>query len=117
MRLIIAGGRDFNDYILAYRTLDNLLSNTPCENIVILCGKARGGDTVGEQYALDHGIKIEYYIPDWDGIGKKAGIIRNMEMGDSATHLVAFWDGKSKGTKHMIDYATKKGLQVRVIKY
>ena len=60
---------------------------------------------------------IKYFIPDWEGQGKAAGHIRNRAMGDYATHLVAYFDGKSRGTKGMIEYANKIGLKVRVINY
>lgn len=114
-RVIVAGGRDFDNYDLLERKMDHLLSRI-LSPIVIVCGKARGADTLGEQYAKSRGYQIAYYPADWS-IGKSAGYIRNLEMANNADALVAFWDGKSRGTKHMIDIAHKKNLKVRVIYY
>lgn len=121
MKLIIAGGRDFNDYTLLRSKLDHLLQNIPTDNIEIVSGGARGADSLGEQYANGRGIKVKQFTPEWknpDGtVNRAAGHIRNRKMGDYADTLVAFWDGQSKGTKGMIDYAIKKGLSVRVVRY
>ena len=116
MNLIVAGGRDFKDYALLKSKLDFLLSNTDKEEVVILCGLAKGSDLLGKQYADENNMDVWEYPADWTK-GKQAGYLRNSQMADDATHLVAFWDGVSKGTKHMIDLATKKGLVVRVYRY
>ena len=116
MNLIVAGGRDFKDYTLLKSKLDFLLSNTDKDEVVILCGMARGADLLGKQYADENNMDVWEYPADW-AKGKQAGYLRNSQMADDATHLVAFWDGVSKGTKHMIDLATKKGLVVRVYRY
>ena len=52
-------------------------------------------------------IKIKYFPADWNTYGKSAGFVRNIEMAENATALIAFWDGKSSGTKHMIETAKK----------
>ena len=116
-RIIIAGGRDFEDYPLLKKTMDHLTKNLPIDSIEVVCGGAKGADSEGDYWATSMFIPVTYFIPDWEGQGKAAGHIRNRAMGDYATHLVAFWDGKSKGTKVMIDYANKLGLKVRVIRY
>ena len=117
MRLIIAGGRDFNDYGLLKEKLDNLLRNKKDEPIEIVSGKARGVDTLGERYAKEMGYSIKEFPADWETHGKSAGPIRNKEMGEYATHCVCFWDGKSKGTKNMIEISKKLGLELRIINY
>lgn len=113
MKTIIAGGRDFNDY----NRLKTIMNSCPHEITEIVCGKARGADTLGERWGIENNIPIKYFIPDWDGLGKRAGFVRNSEMGDYADMLVAFWDGKSKGTEQMISYARKKGIIVQVFNY
>ena len=113
MKTIIAGGRDFNDY----NYLEDVMNTCPFEITEIVCGKARGADTLGEKWGKSKGIPVKYFMPDWNGLGKKAGHVRNREMGDYADALVAFWDKKSKGTKGMIDYATKIGLKSVVVYY
>lgn len=115
-RVIIAGGRDFNDYALLKNTMDKLLSNIK-DDIIVVCGKARGADTLGERYAKEKGYEINYYPANWDLYCKRAGYIRNEQMAQNADALVAFWDGESKGTKHMIDLARKYNLKIRVKRY
>ncbi len=111
--VIIAGSRDFNDYDLLCAKCDHLFQNK--KPTAILCGKARGADTLGERYAKEHGIPVEYYPAEWDHFGKSAGYIRNEQMAMNADALIAFWDGKSRGTKHMIDLADQYRLLKRVI--
>lgn len=115
-RVIIAGGRDFNNYYGLSQAMDRLLANVSDE-IIIMCGKARGADTLGEQYAKERGYKVRYFPADWDTYGKQAGFIRNEEMAKNADALVAFWDGKSRGTKSMIDLGYQYKLKVRVKRY
>ena len=114
--VIIAGGRDFSDYNLLAKTMDHLLSNIK-DDITVICGKARGADTLGEKYAKERGFPVQYFPADWQRYGKSAGYRRNTEMAENADALVAFWDGKSRGTKHMIETAKAHGLKVRVKRY
>lgn len=115
-RVIIAGGRNFNDYDLLIKTMDHLLSNIK-DDITVVCGKARGADTLGERYAKERGFLVQYFPADWERYGKAAGYLRNTEMAKNADALVAFWDGKSLGTRHMIEIAKANGLKVRVKHY
>ena len=120
MKVIVAGGRDFKDYKLLKETLDNFQQE--CGIITeIIGGGARGSDKLGEQYANENSIHIKRFVPDWKGLGKKAGFVRNRQMGDYAKEhngmLVAFWDKQSKGTKGMIEYANKIGLKCVVVYY
>jgi len=116
MNLRVAGGRDFNNYKLLREKLDFLLSNTDTEEVTILCGMAKGADLLGKRYADENNIDVWEYPADWSK-GKQAGYLRNSQMVDEGTHLVAFWSGVSRGTKHTIDLATKKELVVRIIRY
>ena len=116
-RVIIAGSRDFSDYDFLSCVMDRLLSNYSQEDIQIVCGMAKGADTCGERYAKEQGYKIRDVQADWDRYGTDAGPIRNEEMARNADALVAFWDGKSPGTKSMIQLAQKYNLQIRIKKY
>ena len=120
MKLIVAGGRNFNDYEKLKSTLDNMVFNFG-EVTEIVSGNAKGADKLGERYAKENNIPIKRFIPDWEGLGKKAGFVRNRQMGDYAKEhkgmLVAFWDGESKGTKGMIDYAKQIQLNNLVVMY
>ena len=113
MKLIIAGSRDFNDYSLLEKELNPL--NVFIDEIV--SGNARGADTLGERYSLEYNIPLKIFKADWNNLGKRAGIVRNHQMGEYADLLLAFWDGKSKGTKDMIDYMKKLNKKSKVILY
>lgn len=78
---------------------------------------AQGADRLGERYGKERGYSIRYFPADWDGKGRSAGFIRNEEMAKNADALVAFWDGQSRGTKHMIETAKKHKLDIRVKHY
>ena len=115
-RVIVAGSRTFDDYGRLEHTLDHLLSRTT-DSVEIVCGTARGADTLGERYGLSRGMAVRYFPADWDKYGRAAGYRRNEQMAQYADALVAFWDGQSRGTKHMIDLAQKYNLKCRVIRF
>jgi hypothetical protein len=115
MKIIIAGSRNFNDYNLLKTSCDNLL--TQFTNIEIVSGTARGADKLGERYAREKGYSIKEFPANWDKFGKRAGYLRNDEMAQYSDMLIAFWDGTSKGTKHMIDLANKRGIKVEIVNY
>lgn len=110
MKTIIAGSRYFTDVKLVYRAV----ADSDFHITEVVSGCASGIDYLGEQYAIAMGVPIKKFPADWDTYGKSAGYIRNIAMGEYADALVAVWDGKSKGTKHMIDIATKLGLKIYV---
>lgn len=114
-KVIIAGTRDFNDYDMLKEKCERILSNKT--DIEVISGTARGADQLGERYASENNYPIHRYPADWDKHGRMAGYIRNEEMAKNADALIAFWDGSSKGTRHMINIATGYGLQVRVVPF
>lgn len=93
------------------------------DKIRIVSGTARGADKLGEQYAQIAHYDVSRFPAAWDLYGKSAGYKRNAEMAKFASEdgnigvLIAFWDGKSRGTKHMIDLAKRYGLDVHVVNY
>lgn len=116
-KVIVAGSRGFNDYKLLERKLSHYLSRFKSHEIEIVSGGARGADLLGERFAKEKGCCIKRFIPDWDKWGKSAGYRRNAEMAKYADACVVFWDGVSKGTKHMIDLAEKEGIPLKIVKY
>lgn len=114
MKIIIAGSRDFNDYETLKKVCDFMLSRQ--DEIEIVSGGARGADKLGESYAKEKGYPIKQFPADWSK-GKGAGYIRNEDMARYGDALIAFWDGESKGTEHMINLAKKHGLKVKVHKF
>jgi hypothetical protein len=117
-KVIIAGSRGFSNYKLLREQCNKYLreKRRTC-NIIIVSGHARGADTLGEKYAQDEGFDLEIYPAQWKKLGKQAGYRRNEQMAEVADALIAFWDGESKGTKHMIDIMNAKSLQVKVVEY
>ncbi len=111
MKLIVAGSRTIQDREIIFKFLDSLKSNIT----EIVSGLAKGPDLIGKEWAEENNIPVKEFPADWCGLGKKAGPIRNCQMGDYADGLVAFWDGKSNGTKHMIEYAKKKKIPIKII--
>ena len=114
-KVIIAGGRDFADYQKLYKTANKILQNK--KNIEIVSGGAKGADALGEKYAKEMSFELKIFPADWNKHGKGAGFIRNKQMADYADALIAYWNGESKGTKHMIETAKKQKLNIRIIKY
>ena len=100
MKLIIAGGRDFNDKMLAWKEFNGFSAEIAIEQSIlnpiteVVSGGAKGADKVGEFIAGFYNIPVKKFIPDWDGLGRRAGFVRNAEMGDYADALLAFWDKK-----------------------
>lgn len=110
MKTIIAGSRNITDF-------DEVMQaalDAPWVVTEVVSGGARGVDCLGEQFGDGIKVPVTIFPAEWDKHGKSAGYKRNVQMADYADALVAIWDGKSKGTKHMIDIATKKGLSVYV---
>ncbi len=114
--LIVAGGRNFIDCDKAYMSIHNLVTKID-EEVAIVSGGARGADSMGETYAHVYDLPLIRYLAKWDEHGKAAGPIRNSEMAEVGTDLLAFWDGESRGTKDMITKAQNKGLNVTTVYY
>ena len=110
MRVIVAGSRTITDCNWIYEELDKYKNHMS----VILSGHANGVDKIGEKYAKDNGIKLEVYPADWKRYGRSAGYIRNAEIVQKADGLIAFWDGESKGTEHVIKEALGNDIFVIV---
>ncbi len=112
IKVIIAGGRNFDDFNRLCQICDEFLKDQI--NIEIVSGAYKGADLLGERYASERNYPIKQFPADWRRYGKSAGLKRNTEMASYADALIAFWDGESKGTKHMIELATQAGLKVKV---
>lgn len=115
-KVIIAGTRNFDDYQLLKRYADKILANVS-KPIEIVSGRCRGADLLGEHYASEKRFLLTFFEAKWSEYGRRAGPMRNAQMASYADALIALWDGKSKGTKNMIDEALKAGISIRVINY
>ena len=117
-KVIIAGSRGFSNYkLLKEKCNEYLREKRKDYNIIIISGGARGADTLGEKYSKDEGFSLEVFPANWNKFGKSAGFRRNEQMAEVADALIAFWDGKSHGTKHMIEIMENKKLLVKVVNY
>ena len=82
---------------------------------VIVSGGARGADTLAATEALQRGLAVIEFLPDYARFGRGAPLIRNRQIVAACDRLVAFWDGKSRGTAYTIREARKNGKQVQII--
>ena len=111
MKLIIAGSRTFTDYQFLYQTL------APERHRIaqVLTGGAKGTDQLGYRWAWKHVIKHQLFRADWERFGKSAGVRRNHQMAQAGDLLLAFLDGRSAGTRHLIGCMQQLGKPVVVI--
>lgn len=117
-RVIIAGSRNFSDYrLLKDKCLKILSKKIMTDNVVVISGGARGTDVLGERFAKELGLQLLVFPADWVKYGKSAGYKRNLIMSENADALIAFWNGESLGTQHMIDIMIKSNKPYRVIQF
>lgn len=108
----VVGGRDFQDYALLKKTLDGIVNIDK-----IVSGGAKGADSLARRYAEENDIIMIEFLPDWDKYGKAAGPIRNKEIIERSNYVVAFWNGKSRGTYSSIRLATKHQRKLMIVTY
>ena len=113
--IAIIGSRSFNDYDRVKNVLDIVISKLQDKDIIIVSGGAKGADTLGEKYADENGYVKIIIKPNWTKYGKIAGMLRNTEIIEKADLVVAFWDGKSPGTKDSINKAKKLNKKLIVV--
>lgn len=116
---LVAGSRTITDYNYIKEILDYFLQNK--SEITIVSGGARGVDSLAERYAKERNYGLKIFPANWDKYGKQAGYIRNDEMHKyisqfSDRGIVAFWDGKSKGTAHNFGLATKYDTPIKIVR-
>lgn len=110
MRVIIAGSRSITNIEHVVRAVHKSGFNIT----EVVEGGARGVDTLAFDYAHANNIPVKVFPANWNKYGRSAGMMRNAEMADYAEALIAIWDGKSRGTRHMIDVADKRQMPRRV---
>lgn len=109
MKLIIAGSRTINE--INGDWIDTFIPHID----EVVCGMAKGVDLCGKYYADLREIPVKEFPADWEKYKKGAGFIRNEQMANYADELLAFWDGKSKGTQHMIHCMMERDKPFQVI--
>jgi hypothetical protein len=124
MRVIIAGSRTITEI----ETVAAAVAASGFEITAGVSGGARGVDLLGAQWALENGVPVKTFSAEWRDItapgavikvtkqgrryNARAGFDRNQKMADYAEALIAVWDGRSPGTRDMIDRARARGLRV-----
>lgn len=111
LTIAVVGSRSFNDYSKVKSILDKFLKH----GIKLVSGGAAGADTLAERYAKENDLEITVLKPEWNKYGKRAGFMRNEDIIDACDIVVAFWDGKSPGTKNSVDVAYSKQKKVFLI--
>lgn len=115
MRILVCGGRDFNDYEFLEKTLDGLKEWAEEDITEIIHGGATGVDTKAGEYAASRGIGLRIFKANWKVQGRAAGPIRNKQMLDEGQPdlVIAFPGGK--GTANMIKQTQERGIDVRTV--
>ena len=106
MKVAVIGSRNLR--------VDNLGKYLPEETTELVSGGAVGIDKCAKEYALKNNIPIKEFLPDYDSFGKRAPLIRNIEIIKYADMVLAFWDGTSRGTKFVIDNCKSRGKPYKV---
>ena len=107
MKIAVIGSRGL--------TVNDLAQYLPEAVTEIVSGGARGVDACAREYARANGIRLTEFLPEYETCGRGAPLRRNLQIIDYADEVLAFWDGQSRGTKHVIDSCRKKRKKVRVI--
>jgi hypothetical protein len=108
MRILVCGGRKFDDYKLLSEHLNQFIST----GLTIIHGAAKGADSLAGSWAKDNADNTEIYPADWNKYGKRAGYIRNVQMlNEGKPDLVVAFPG-GKGTEMMINIAEAAGVPV-----
>lgn len=107
MKVAVIGSRNL--------TIDNIGDYLPKETTEIVSGGAKGIDTSAREYALANSIKLTEFLPNYAKYKRGAPLKRNVQIVEYSDVVIAFWDGKSKGTKFVIDNCNKMGKEVTVI--
>lgn len=115
MRTIICGSRFIKHY---EHVVAAVVESGWADQITeVISGTCRGPDQLGERWGERNGVPVRRFPAKWWDEGKAAGIKRNVEMALYAGPegaVIAVWDGKSRGTRHMVEYAKKLGMKVYV---
>ena len=107
IKIVIAGTRCFDKYDEAENFIQECLCKYKPFDSIIMSGGCSGADRIGEIFAKKNGFEIERYPAEWHRFGRAAGPKRNQTMAEKCDAVICFWDGKSKGSASMIEYAKR----------
>ena len=98
-------------------SVPNLGAFLPPETTRIVSGGARGVDACARAYALENGLALTEFSPDYGRYGRSAPLRRNLSIVLFSDLVLAFWDGRSRGTEHVMDQCRRLGVPLRVYVY
>lgn len=107
MKVAVIGSRNI--------TVEDLSQYIPKETLEIVSGGAKGIDSQAKAFASKNNIKFTEFNPDYHRFGRGAPLKRNLEIIAYADYVVAIWDGKSKGTKFVIDHCDSRKIKVHIL--
>jgi predicted Rossmann fold nucleotide-binding protein DprA/Smf involved in DNA uptake len=109
MKVAIIGSRSLS--------ISNIGEYLPAETTEIISGGARGVDSSARKYAEANGIKFTEFLPEYEKYGRTALLKRNIQIINYSDFVLAFWDGKSKGTKYVIENCKKSDVPCKCVRY
>ena len=129
IKIIVAGGRDYNDYARMKEIIEKIVKSHDLlpNNVMIISGHADGADLLAEKVAEDNHYNLKVFPAKWDTTGEYAGFVRNSDMAYECNYLkdreghipclLAFWNGKSVGTRSMIHLAMDYNMEIHIFPY
>ena len=115
MKLLVCGGRDYNDYGRVERAIKVIQDNYSAFVTGIISGNARGADRLGEEYAAKNDLELEVYPAQWNKYGKRAGWLRNIQMAEEGKPNVILAMPGGRGTDMMIKIGVDKKIETVVV--
>ncbi|HHV50727.1 MAG TPA: hypothetical protein PLG48_00350 [Candidatus Avimonas sp.] len=111
MKVAIIGTRN-----APHNIIPKILRHLPANVTEIVSGGASGVDTAAEQVASALSIPVKRFLPDYRRFGRSAPLKRNIEIVNYSDKILAFWDGKSSGTRHCIIECINRRKPVMIIR-
>ena len=115
MKVLVCGGRDYNDYDVLKCVMEKVMDCYSAEVKVVISGLAKGGDKLGERWAEENDIEVEGYRAEWNKYGKRAGWLRNVRMADEGRPNIIVALPGGRGTKMMIDIGVDRKIDTIVV--
>ena len=111
-KIAVVGSRGISDSESIHLAMQKVLK---CMGrFVLVSGGARGVDLIAKDWGMEHGIEVMEYLPEYEAYGRRAPLVRNQLIAETCDYMLAFWDGKSTGTMHVVAWAKALGKPVEV---
>jgi hypothetical protein len=117
MQLAIIGGRDFSDFELMKKHLEEIKGDLNMKISAVISGGAKGADSLGKKWADENNVETLIFKAEWQIYGRGAGPVRNRKIIYHADFVIAFWDGESRGTANSINICKNTNTRYKIIKY